>query len=264
MLKNFIAVMLILIIFVPFGFVEATSKNTSPQKENLIDSKTSSFDGIQDLRETKWFSFYAGEISISDNGFSGSCLKMETPRDTWGSPALDIFPYIDKPGQYIFSAYVKYDGQGEKHLNFILRGTRATSIIEKFGKNYYGSICAKRIKAGQWEKFTTVFNVTEEDLKLEDHWNLCISVVEPDIEALYFDEVVLIKGAANNNATNNETVTEPSKELESNVDAEFKEKTIKEKKQLYDPVIMETAIKTVKITAIVVAVVVLIKIILPV
>lgn len=242
--------MLIIIVFIPFGFIEATSGNLESQAENLIDSKTSTFDGIKNWRETKWEDFYAGNMSLSNNGFSGTCLKMETPKNTWGSPALNVSPYIKAPGQYVFSAFIKYDGEGEKSFDFILRGTRETSIIKKHGKNFFGSICVKRVKAGQWEKVTATFNVTEEDLKANDAWKLCISVVQLDIEALYFDEVVLIKGSTND-------LPEPPQPNENVV---FDEQPEKGEKQLYDPAIKETAIKTAIITAVLVVIVVLIKI----
>lgn len=245
--------MLILTVFIPFNFVETESEEVIPQSENLIDSKTSSFSGISNWRETDWIGFYAGNMSLSEEGFSGACIKMETPENTWGSPALDIFPYIKEPGQYVFSAFVKYDGEGEKNFDFILRGTKETSIIEKRGKNFYGSICVKRVKAGQWEKVTASFYVTEEDLKADDVWNLCISVVEPDIKALYFDEVVLIKGKAN-------ALPEIS---EPNENVVFDEEPEKGEKQLYDPAIKETAKKTAIITSVIVVIVVLIKIFLP-
>lgn len=258
MLKKVIAIMVVLTVLIPFNLIEAESGEVIPQSENLIDSKTSSFDGIGNWNETNWISFYAGNMSLSDNGFSGACLKMETPKDTWGSPALNIFPYIKEPGQYAFSAFVKYDGEGEKKFDFILRGTKETSIIEKRGKNFYGSICVKRVKAGQWEKVTATFYVTEEDLKADDVWNLCISVVEPDIKALYFDQVALVKGKANNLPKN----PEPDEDVVFDEQPEKMEKSEKEETQLYDPTIKETAIKTAIITAVIVTIVVLIKIFL--
>lgn len=229
------------------------TKEETKKGINLLENYTSTFSGLATWEQSGWESFSAGKMSLSDEGYSGNCLKMETPEKTWGSPALNVYNYIDEPGQYTFAVFVKYDGNNEKKFNFIIRGTQENSFIQKSGSNFIGPLGAKKVTAGQWSKVVFTFNVTADDLKTEDSWKICISTVDNDIQALYFDEAVLIKGDASNlpdDPTPDEGVI-------------LEQKAEKEEKQLYDPETKDVAVKTLIITAVVVFVVISTKIFLP-
>lgn len=233
------------------------STETTPitEGENLLDKATSSFENVANWQDTKWTSFSAGKMSIIEEGYSGSCLKMETPENTWGSPALEIFPYITEAGQYTISMFVKYECEINRKVSLILRGTRKNSFIEQHNKNFYGDIGTKTFKAGQWEKFTSTITVTEEDLVENDSWRLCFSSTQPDVKAVYIDEIVLIKGTVKGlpqNPTPNESVQ-----------LEQQEQKEKQEVILYDENIGKTAVKTAVVTFVIVAIVVPLKIFLP-
>ncbi len=229
------------------------TKEETKKGINLLENYTPTFSGLATWQQSGWEGFVAGKMSLSDEGYSGNCLKMETPEKTWGSPALNVYNYIDEPGQYTFAVFVKYDGNNEKKFNFIIRGTKVTSFIRESGSNFIGPLGAKKVTAGQWSKVVFTFNVTADDLKTEDSWKICISTVDNDIQALYFDEAVLIKGDASNlpdDPTPDEGVI-------------LEQKAEKEEKQLYDPETKDVAVKTLIITAVVVFVVISTKIFLP-
>lgn len=221
--------------------------------ENLLDEKTSGFENTEKWQDTKWTGFSAGTMSVSEEGYSGSALKMETPENTWGSPALDVFPYITEAGQYSISMFVKYDGESAKNLTLIIRGTRVNSFMESKGNNFYSIIGVKTLEAGKWKKFTATFTVTEEDIKEKDTWRLCFSTVETDIEALYIDEVSLVKG----------DIGELPENPEPDESVQLEQSEEKATVPLYDESTKTTAIKTAIITFSVTALVIFIKIFLP-
>lgn len=235
-------------------FAEANEENAVVSSgENLLDKATSSFENVANWQNTKWTSFSAGNMSIIKEGYSGSCLKMETPKNTWGSPAIDIFPYITEAGQYSLSMFVKYECEINRKLSLIIRGSRKNSFIEQQNTNFYGDLCTKNVKAGQWEKFSATFNVTEEDLAEKDMWRLCFSSIQPDVKAVYIDEIAIVKGGVKDlpqNPTPNESVQ-----------LEQQEQKEKQEVILYDENIKKTAIKTAIITLVIVIVVVPLKIV---
>ncbi len=235
-------------------FAEANEEDAVVSSgENLLDEKTSTFENIKNLQETKWYGFSAGKMSIAEEGYRGACLKMETPANSWGSPAVDIFPYITEAGQYSISMFVKYECENDKKLSIILRGSRKNSFIEQRNTNFYGELCTKNFKAGQWEKLTATFTVTEEDIAQPDMWRMCFSSIPADMKAVYIDEVVLIKGGIKDlpqNLTPNESVLLEQQEERQEV-------------ILYDENIKKTAIKTAINTFIIVIIVVPLKLVLP-
>lgn len=237
-----------------FADTQRPKENNSPS-QNLIENVTSTFEGIKKWQDTQWTSFFAGNMSIAEEGYTGACLKMETPQKTWGSPALEIFPYIKEEGQYSVSMFVKYDGEGEKNLSLILRGTKANSFIQVRDTNFFGTIDVKKVYAGEWTRMTATFTVTKEDIAQDDSWRMCFSTIQPDIKALYIDEVVLIKGSVN----------DLPKENESNESVEHQHHKPKEEiPPLYEGNIKKTAITTSIITFIITTLVIVIKIFLPV
>ncbi len=233
-----------------YASMTATDTGKIEKGVNLLDEKTSTFSGVTDWQQTKWTGFSAGAMSISEEGYSGPSIKMETPKNTWGSPAIDIFPMITEPGEYTFSVFARYDGEGEKKLNIIMRGTKETTVIEQHGTNFYGQLCSKTLTAGQWSKMTATFKVTEEDLQGEDSWKVCYSSISADIEAVYFDEAVLIKG----------TSTDLPEAVTPDEGVVVEQKS--EEKQLYDPNTKDAMVKTAIITAVIVIMVILFKTVL--
>lgn len=230
-------------------------ETTAEKKENLLKGATSTFDDITDLKQSGWTGLSAGIMSLTKEGYSGGCLKMETPPNTWGSPVLDIFPYIKEPGKYSVSMMVKYDGDGEKDMALIIRGSRKNSFIEQHNTNFYTDIGTKRVKAGEWTRIMATFTVAKEDILENDSWRLCFSSIAADVKALYIDEVALVNGGV----ANLPAVAEPNESVQI-------EQAKREEEQLpplYDENIKKTAISTAIRTLIVVVVVILLKIFLP-
>lgn len=179
---------------------------------NLLDAKTSGFEGISSVNETKWFSFSAGEMSI-EPGYAGNSLKMKTPEVTWGSPALDIRPYIKSAGVYTFSMMVYFEDTAPSSTKLLIRSTKPCSLVEKSGGNYYKNFTDAKLKADKWTRLSGSFEVKESDLYIDDQWKVCFSVISEDVKSVIIDEVFLIKGKVgdlppvsaptNNNANEN-------------------------------------------------------------
>lgn len=242
------------------GAQTITDKNESSENTgnvqhcvNLLDKKTSTFDNIKTVEESGWTGFSSVDLSIVQGGYKESCLKMTTPKQTWGSPTIDIFPYIKEAGTYSLSMFVKFDGDTEQNLALILRGTRENSFIEERGGNFYGIISTKNVQAGQWTRITAQFTVSENDISA-DSWKLCFSTIKPEIKAIYVDEVVLIKGETDQLPENNE----PDEAIV------VADGTLKQNDgSLYNPQIKKVAITTSVVTIVVVAVTIALKIIIP-
>lgn len=257
MLKKVFALLIIAVLcFSCFGVSAADDKESAQSNtaKNLVEERTSTFENVNSVAESGWMGFSAGTLSIDATGYRGSCLKMTTPAQTWGSPTIDIFPFIKEEGTYSISMFVKFDGDTEQTLSLIVRGTRENSFIETRGTNFYGNIGSTKVQPGQWTQMTAEFTVKAEDISEKDNWNLCFSSIKPEIKAIYIDEVVLVKGKT----------TELPENAEPDEDVVVAEKSKpKNEKELYDPQIKKTAIKTSVVTAIIVVLTIALKIIIP-
>ncbi len=174
-----------------------TTVNTEKTEvgKNLLDEKTSTLDNVTALGQTAWITFSNIGLSISDGGYSGSCLMATSPTVVWASPAINIFPYIKEAGTYSFSAMMKVTGgTDEAAYAFIIRGTRENSFIPQRDGNFYGGVGSAKLKLGEWTRITGQFTVTDDDLREQDTWTLCVSNIPLDVGELCLDEVVLIKG----------------------------------------------------------------------
>ncbi len=255
MLKKFFSLLIIAVLcFSCFGVSAADDKASAQSNtaKNLVEERTSTFENVNSVAESGWMGFSAGTLSIDANGYRGSCLKMTTPSQTWGSPTIDIFPFIKEEGTYSISMFVKFDGEKEQGLSFVLRGTRENSFIIAQGTNFFISIGSKKVQPGQWTKMTAQFIVQKEDILEKDSWKLCFSTIKPDIKAIYIDDFVLIKGKVSELPENTETdediiISEDSRP--------------KQDKELYPPQIKKTVIITSIVTVVIVALTITFKIV---
>ena len=256
MLKKVFALLIIAVLcFSCFGVSAADDKESAQSNtaKNLVEERTSTFENVNSVAESGWTGFSAGTLSIDANGYRGSCLKMTTPAQTWGSPTIDIFPFIKEEGTYSISMFVKFDGEKEQGLSFVLRGTRENSFITAHGTNFYVNIGSQKIQSGQWTKMTAQFIVKEEDFSEKDSWKLCFSTIKPEVEAIYIDDFVLIKGKVSELPEN----TEPDEDIIVSEDSRPKQD-----KELYPPQIKKTVVITSIVTLIVVALTITLKIII--
>jgi hypothetical protein len=218
------------------------------EAKNLIAEAGYGFEGnMGSIQSAGWTSFSGAAIGISSEGYDGSCLKASGFKYTWSSPSIDLFPIVVENGSGVYSLSMMIKVESEKDYNcaLILRGTRANSVIEAKGSNFFGEIGRKTVKPDEWTRVTASFEVTNGDIDAADSWKLCLSSTPADVTNVYIDNFVFIKGSVKE-LPNEKTEKDSSEEQKND--------------GLYDPEIKENVIKACIFTGATVIIVTVLKI----
>ncbi len=168
---------------------------------NIIDAAASTFEGISDVKQTKWFKLIdaKGDSKVSDDlyksisiktdgGHSGNNYLSITADKSWYSPSINIYPYLKEAGSgtYIISFWCRctpaYSPQ-----KYILIRSREADVFEdesygidvqaRSGNNYYAHISGSYSEpdANGWQCFISdSFDIEDELLEAEHCWWFCV------------------------------------------------------------------------------------------
>lgn len=168
---------------------------------NLLDSINSGFEGVTDLKDTKWYKLFNayGNSKASDELYKGIEIKNNgghtgdnyismTAEMSWYSPSLNVYPFIAEAGEdsYVISFWYK-SSSSLKVSRILLRGL-ATDAYEEKGVympdiaavgngNHYGVITGTSTDPDEngWRCFVSqTFDVVSEQLKGEHNWWFCL------------------------------------------------------------------------------------------
>lgn len=165
------------------------------EDNNWLDIANSTFESGQ----TDWFAFAAGTAETVDNpSQEGKCLKFiySDKKLSYESAALDLRPIIQKnltEGDTVYISLDFYVESDQTDLDVILRiRTKGTSFsLSEVAGNNYPRIGYSTLPIGEWVTIETSIEITDEDLKDTDSWNLCFDSIVTRSTAYYIDNVYI-------------------------------------------------------------------------
>jgi hypothetical protein len=166
------------------------------EEANCIDAANSSFEGVTDVKNTKWYKFTdtSGDTKLSDKnfnnieikttgGYSGSNYLSMTAKESWVSPSINIFPFIKESGAGTYVLTFRYKASSTLKLKQLcIRGLEADvettagldfAITHQGNGNKYlylnGSTSETADKG--WFLFTSrAFTIDASQLKSNHNW----------------------------------------------------------------------------------------------
>ncbi len=165
------------------------------EDNNWLDIANSTFESGQ----TDWFAFAAGTAETVDKHTQeGKCLKFinSDKKLSYESAALDLRPILQKNLTEVDTVYISLDFYVESDqtdLDVILRiRTKGTSFsLSEAAGNNYPRIGYSTLPIGEWVTIETSIEITDEDLKDTDSWNLCFDSIVTRSTAYYIDNVYI-------------------------------------------------------------------------
>ncbi len=179
----------------------AITVSAANEEVNKIDAVTSTFEGITDIKQTKWYKLIdaRGDSSISaahydniaiktDGGHSGNNYLSMTAEQSWYSPSINIYPFLKAAGggTYILSFWYRCSASYSPR-NFVLVRSRSEDVFEnetygidiqpRNGNNFYGYINGTYSDPDDngWKCFVSEpFDVEDELLADEHCWWFCV------------------------------------------------------------------------------------------
>lgn len=144
--------------------------------ENLVPANNSTFES----GEIDWSVLKGGTLSVANNpDGSGKALKFsDIPEFSYASPWINIRPYIQsgvKKPAVIYGSFDAYSVGTDSSFMIRLRTDSANgfSMCKTAGKNYCDIALKVTANADQWTKITFQLDVTADDLKSAEKWNIC-------------------------------------------------------------------------------------------
>ncbi len=186
---------LFLIIAIVAGM--ATIPVFAEKTDNLVPEKNSTFEN----GKTDWSALSGGTVSVTDSPKGkGKVLKYsDIPDKSYASPWLDVRSYIQGAITKPATVYGSFDAYSDgEDLNLLIRLRTQTangySMCKEVNANYCNLATGVSVPDGEWTTVYFQFDVTKEDLKATEHWNIAFDGIyknEIAPNAFYIDNFTL-------------------------------------------------------------------------
>lgn len=193
----------------------AVNETSTVYATNVLPEKASVFDTAQSVSDTLWSKKYGSPtVTLSDDGAPNKCLKFTVP-NKYSSPAVNLADYITYAGLYRISFdYKVKTSKDVEPFRALIRSDKVYSFTKQVGNNIYGEIGKAQLSANNvWYTFTAYLNVTEDDLKNKDRWDLCVHEVNSAVSEIFIDNAVVSAAYSDNLipeiSSNFDTATSP-------------------------------------------------------
>ena len=170
---------------------------SAAEATNLVDEKNAGFEGVTDIKDSKWFRLINsnGEnggagikqgISIkTDGGHTGSNYVSVECESSWYSPSINIFPFIKAAGagDYVISFWIRMSEGAKLPSQLLVRAT-AKDVVEEGGiyitnrnnGNNFATIPATyEAEENGWSLFVSeTISIDASEIAKNHSWWLCM------------------------------------------------------------------------------------------
>ena len=203
-MKKYLSLLLsvmLLISSLAIASVTAFAEPDEASDVNKVDAVNSGFEGVTDVKETKWYKLVdsKGDSAKSDANYSGISIKTDgghtgnnylsmSADKSWHSPSINIYPFLKEAGagSYIISFQYRIDVKHTLKNYMLVRGLSSDAypdpdefypdIQDKGQGNYYANLPGSSENTGEeWLYYVSEpFEVVEEQFDGDHNWWFCL------------------------------------------------------------------------------------------